>query len=140
MSEKENPEKTAKADVKEGETAGKIEPAEKEEAKHKTKQKPKTTSKKECSDRNCPTHGTLATRGASFDGTVVSDKMKNTVIVLREYMVKSPKYERYLLHRSKIPSHNPPCINAETGDKVKIMECRKLSKTVSFVVVEKQDG
>ncbi|HEX54578.1 MAG TPA: 30S ribosomal protein S17, partial [Candidatus Altiarchaeales archaeon] len=30
-----------------------------------------------------------------------------------------------------------PCINARTGDRVRIMECRKLSKTVNFVVIEK---
>ncbi|MDH5460348.1 MAG: 30S ribosomal protein S17, partial [Candidatus Bathyarchaeota archaeon] len=38
---------------------------------------------------------------------------------------------------SRIPSHNSPCINAKEGDRVRIAECRPISKTVAFVVVEK---
>ncbi|MBC7110345.1 MAG: 30S ribosomal protein S17, partial [Archaeoglobi archaeon] len=38
--------------------------------------------------------------------------------------------------RSKLHAHNPPCINARVGDVVKIAECRPLSKTKHFVVVE----
>ena len=44
---------------------------------------------------------------------------------------------RYEKRRSKILAHNPPCIDAKKGDKVKIAECRPISKNVSFVVVEK---
>lgn len=93
-----------------------------------------------CGDENCPIHGELAVRGASFEGLVVSDKMDKAVVVQRDYMTKDKKYERYLKTRSKIPAHNPPCIDAKAGDKVKIGECRKLSKTVSFVVLEKNNG
>jgi small subunit ribosomal protein S17 len=92
----------------------------------------------ECKDRNCPIHGTLSTRGTMLEGVVVSDKMQGTVIVLRSRMIKVKKYDRYKKNRSRIPAHNPPCLNAETGDQVKIMECRKLAKTVSFVVIEKR--
>lgn len=90
----------------------------------------------ECEDRNCPKHGALATRGAVLEGTVVSDKMQNTVVVQRDRFVKVKKYDRFKRSTSKLPAHNPPCIGAKVGDIVKIMECRKLSKTVSFVVVE----
>ncbi len=34
-------------------------------------------------------------------------------------------------------AHNPPCIDAKVGDRVRIGECRPLAKTVSFVVIEK---
>lgn len=34
-------------------------------------------------------------------------------------------------------AHNPPCIEAQVNDNVKIMECRPLSKSVAFVVIEK---
>ena len=47
------------------------------------------------------------------------------------------KYERYEKKRSKVRSHNPPCINAKIGDEVKIIECRPISKTKKFVIVEK---
>jgi len=94
---------------------------------------------KECNDVNCPIHGTLSTRGAVLEGIVASDKMDKTVIVQRDYHIRLKKYERYRQSRSRIPAHNPPCINAKTGDRVRIMECRRLSKTVSFVVTEKLD-
>ena len=32
--------------------------------------------------------------------------------------------------------HNPDCIDAKEGNLVKIMECRPLSKTKNFVIVE----
>jgi len=93
--------------------------------------------KKTCNDRNCPFHGDLPVRGRILEGLVVSAKMDKTVIVEREYLRYVPKFMRYERRHSRIPSHNPPCINAEEGDKVKIAECRPISKTVAFVVVEK---
>jgi small subunit ribosomal protein S17 len=92
-----------------------------------------------CEDKHCPFHGILPVRGMMIKGTVVSDKMNNTVIVRREYLRYIPKYERYEKRRSRYPAHNPPCINAKIGDTVKIAECRPLSKTVSFVVVERTE-
>jgi len=93
-----------------------------------------------CSDRNCPFHGTLPTRGSVLAGKVVSDKMHNTVVVQIDFLQSFPKYHRYGKKRSKIHAHNPPCIGAVKGDSVKIAECRHLSKTVSFVVTEKTGG
>ena len=93
--------------------------------------------KKLCEDRNCPFHGTLPVRGRVLEGIVVSSKMDKTVIVEREYMQFSTKYVRYERRRGHIPSHNPPCIDVKEGDHVKIAECRPISKTVSFVIVEK---
>jgi small subunit ribosomal protein S17 len=93
--------------------------------------------KKSCDDRNCPFHGTLPVRGRVFDGVVASSKMDKTVIVEREYLQFSTKFVRYERRRGHIPSHNPPCIGAKEGERVRIAECRPVSKTVSFVVVEK---
>ncbi|MCD6529905.1 30S ribosomal protein S17 [Candidatus Bathyarchaeota archaeon] len=98
-----------------------------------TLKKPKAS----CDDVNCPFHGKLSVRGKVLEGVVVSDKMDKTVIVRRDYLHYVPKYMRYERRHSRIPAHNPPCINAKTGDKVRIMECRPISKTVAFVVVEK---
>ncbi len=94
--------------------------------------------RKECDDPNCPFHGTLPIRGQILEGEVVSDKARKTVVVLRSYLRKIAKYERYEKRTSKIHAHNPPCINAKVGDVVKIAECRPLSKTKSFVVIEKR--
>ena len=93
--------------------------------------------KKSCNDINCPFHGTLSLRGRVFEGVVATSKMDKTAIVEREYLQFSPKFVRYEKRSGHIPSHNPPCINAKEGQQVKIVECRPLSKTVSFVIVEK---
>jgi small subunit ribosomal protein S17 len=95
--------------------------------------------KKTCNDRNCPFHGNLPIRGHILEGVVVSAKMDKTVIVRHDYLKYVPKFMRYERRRSRIPSHNPPCIDAKEGDRVVIAECRPISKTVSFVVVEKKE-
>ncbi|MCW4035785.1 MAG: 30S ribosomal protein S17 [Candidatus Bathyarchaeota archaeon] len=97
--------------------------------------KPPSTT---CDDVNCPFHGTLSIRGKVMDGVVVSDRMQKSVVVRIEYVDYYPKYERYARKSSRITAHNPPCIDARTGDKVKIAECRPLSKTKNFVVVGKE--
>ena len=91
----------------------------------------------ECNDPDCPFHGSLAVRGRILEGDVVSDRMDKTIVVRINYTRFYPKYERYARMSSRIPAHNTPCIEARRGDKVKIAECRPLSKTKSFVVVEK---
>ena len=92
-----------------------------------------------CTDTLCPYHGTLAVRGKVLEGEVVSHRMMRTVTVQREYLLFHKKYRRYEKRRSKIQAHNPPCLNAARGDRVRIAECRPLSKTVAFVVIEKLD-
>ena len=96
--------------------------------------------KVECNGRNCPFHGTLKVRGRILEGIVISDKMDKTVIVRRDYLKYIPKYKRYERRHSHIPAHNPPCINARVDDRVKIAECRPISKTVSFVVIQKMEA
>lgn len=90
---------------------------------------------KECSDVNCPYHGSLSIRGKTFVGRVISDSMQRSVKVGWENAVKDPKYSRYYKTRSKVTAHNPDCIDAKEGDKVLIAETRPLSKTKHFVVV-----
>jgi small subunit ribosomal protein S17 len=94
---------------------------------------------KTCNDRNCPFHGKLTIRGKILEGVVVSAKMDKTVIVRHDYLKYVPKFMRYERRHSRIPAHNPPCIDAREGDYVTIAECRPISKTVSFVVVEKKE-
>jgi small subunit ribosomal protein S17 len=91
---------------------------------------------KTCTDQFCPFHGTLPVRGQILEGDVVSDKMQMTVVVKKEYMRKNRKYERLEKRSNKYLVHSPPCFEVEMGDHVKIMECRPLSKQVSFVIIE----
>ena len=93
--------------------------------------------KTECNDPKCPYHGKLPVRTKILEGKVVSAKMKGTVVVQRDYLHYVPKYMRYERRRSRIPAHCPPCLKVKEGDTVRIAECRPLSKTVSWVVVEK---
>ena len=90
-----------------------------------------------CDDPYCPFHGTLSVRGQILNGVVVSSKMNKTAIVQREIKRFIPKYERFEKRTHNYPVHNPPCLNVQRGDMVKIMECRPLSKSKSFVVIEK---
>jgi small subunit ribosomal protein S17 len=90
-----------------------------------------------CSDQNCPFHGRISVRGQIITGVVSSDKMNHAIIVKREYMHYVPKYERYEKRTSFYPAHCSPCMKINVGDKVRIIECRPLSKTVSFVAIEK---
>ena len=96
--------------------------------------------KKTCDDVNCPFHGELPVRGRVLEGTVVSAKMDKTVVVERDYLSYISKFKRYERRRSRIPSHNPPCIDVKEGDRVVIAESRPISKTVGFVVVEKVEA
>ena len=90
----------------------------------------------ECDDINCPFHGTLKIRGKQFTGVVVSSKMQKSVSVEWGDKIFIPKYERYKKTKTKVIAHNPDCIGAVEGDQVKIIECRPLSKTKNFVVVQ----
>jgi len=80
--------------------------------------------------------GGLSLRGRAFVGTIISSKMQKTVTVEWERKHYLKKYERYESRRSRVKAHNPDAINAQEGDIVKIMECRPLSKTKNFVVIE----
>jgi len=92
---------------------------------------------KTCNDPKCPWHGNLKVRGQTFIGKVVSDKSSKTVVVEWNYNFYIHKYERYERRKTKVYAYNPDCIDAKKGDIVRIAECRPLSKTKKFVVVEK---
>lgn len=97
-----------------------------------------TAPKESCTgDTHCPFHGTQVLRGRELTGTVVRVKTPKNALVERTWTMFVPKYERYERRRSRIMAHNPSCINAQVGDKVKMMETRKISKTKSFVIIEK---
>lgn len=87
-------------------------------------------------DEKCPVHGSLKVRGAMLQGTVVKRATPHTVTVEVHYAKKMPKYERLEKRRRRIHVHVPKCLNPTEGEHVTIRECRKLSKTKSFVLVK----
>jgi small subunit ribosomal protein S17 len=68
-------------------------------------------------------------------GMVVSDKRDKTVTVLLERQVKHPLYGKYIKRSTKVQAHDEENSCGE-GDKVMIAECRPLSKTKSWRVLE----
>lgn len=90
-----------------------------------------------CDDKKCPWHGYLKVRGRVFRGSVVSTYGK-TAIIEWNYHHYIHKYERYEGRKTRVAAHNPSCIDAKVGDFVTIGECRPLSKTKRFVVIEKR--
>lgn len=92
---------------------------------------------KECTDTKCAWHGKIKVRGKLVEGVVVSVRAQKTAIIEVEYAHYLPKYERYERRKSKFYAYLPPCISVKEGDKVIIGETRKLSKTKSFVVLQK---
>jgi small subunit ribosomal protein S17 len=61
-------------------------------------------------------------------GTVVSNKMDKSIVVLVERLVKHRLYKKYVRKRSKFSAHDEEN-TCQVGDKVLITESRPLSKT-----------
>ena len=75
-----------------------------------------------------------ASEGATADrhrrglvGTVVSDKMDKTVVVQVSRRFKHPRYKKYVNERVRYKAHDPTN-DAKIGDRVRIIECRPLSR------------
>lgn len=92
--------------------------------------------KRECTDKNCPFCGNLAIRGKLFEGKVTGNKAKQTITLQKDAPVYYNKFKRYARGKSSIHAHVPSCIDVELGDIVLTAECRPISKSVSYVVVE----
>jgi small subunit ribosomal protein S17 len=70
-----------------------------------------------------------------IEGRVVSNKMNKTVTVLLERQVQHPLYGKIVRRSTKVHAHdeNGEC---KEGDLVRIAECRPMSKTKNWRVVE----
>jgi len=68
-------------------------------------------------------------------GMVIGDKMDKTVTVIVERQVKHPLYGKYIKRSTKVHAHDE-ANECGAGDKVLIAECRPISKSKSWKVVE----
>jgi small subunit ribosomal protein S17 len=68
-------------------------------------------------------------------GTVISNKMDKTVVVLVETLRHHPLYKKVVRHRATFKAHDENKI-CGIGDSVKIVETRPLSKEKRWRVVE----
>ena len=68
-------------------------------------------------------------------GRIVSNKMDKSVTVLLERQIKHPLYGKYIKRSTKVRAHDEEN-SCNEGDKVMIAECRPLSKSKSWRVIE----
>ncbi len=68
-------------------------------------------------------------------GIVVSDKMEKTVVVSIERRVQHPVYGKMVRRTKRLKAHDENN-DAKTGDTVRIMETRPMSKDKRWRVVE----
>lgn len=71
------------------------------------------------------------TKTKILSGTVVSNKMKDTVVVSVERYEKHPKYGKFVKRRKKFKAHDVGN-TAQIGDKVEIVETKPISKDKHF--------
>lgn len=69
-----------------------------------------------------------------IEGTVTSDKMKQTITVLVERTYKHPKYKKYVRKAAKYHAHDAKG-EARLGDRVEIMACRPMSRLKRWLLV-----
>ena len=71
----------------------------------------------------------------SLQGSVLSAKMDKSITVLIERQVKHPLYKKIIRRSTKLHAHDEQN-ECKEGDTVIIEECRPLSKTKSWRLVE----
>ena len=76
--------------------------------------------------------------GKIFSGVVVSNKMKDTIVVEVSRYTKHPKYKKFIKRTKKYMTHDAGNTK-ENGDKVDIKEIRPLSKNKKFDLVASQE-
>ena len=87
-------------------------------------------------EKNNPFNGSLTIRGKLFNGIVINAKAKRTAVIQKESLIYFEKFKRYGRSKNKIHAHIPSNLNVQKGDRVTAAECRPISKSVSYVIVE----
>ena len=75
-----------------------------------------------------------AVKRQTFSGVVVSDKMKDTTVIVVERYEKHSKYTKFQTRRTKIMAHDPGNTK-KIGDKATIEACRPISKRKAFKII-----
>ncbi len=89
------------------------------------------------SDKHDPFSSPFGVRGRIFTGIITGIKAQKTAKIEFERIFPLPKYERYEKRRTRLLVHIPDSLNVNVGDTVRFMECRPISKTKNFVIIEK---
>jgi small subunit ribosomal protein S17 len=70
-----------------------------------------------------------------FVGIVKSDKMDKTIVVVIETTALHPLYKKYVRQIKKVKAHDEKN-EAKIGDKVRVVECRPISKEKCWKLAE----
>lgn len=73
--------------------------------------------------------------GKVLEGTVISDKMKKTIVVVVTTKIRHIRYDRLIIKRKKYKAHDEEN-KAKIGNRVRIVECRPYSKEKRFRLLE----
>lgn len=71
----------------------------------------------------------------TVQGRVVSNKMDKTITVKIERTVKHPIYGKFIKRSTKLHAHDEANVCQE-GDLVSVTECRPLSKSKTWMLVD----
>ncbi|WP_281561123.1 30S ribosomal protein S17 [Thalassomonas sp. RHCl1] len=71
----------------------------------------------------------------TVQGRVISDKMDKSITVLIERRVKHPIYGKFMIRSTKLKAHDETN-QCKAGDVVTIRECRPLSKSKNWTLVD----
>ena len=96
----------------------------------------KPTGKLVKNEINNPFNGSLTIRGKLFEGIVINAKAKGTIVIQKESPIYFKIFKRFGRSKNTIHAHVPSNLNVQKGDHDVAAECRPISKSVSFVVVE----
>ncbi len=75
----------------------------------------------------------INTNGKTFEGSVISNKMTNTIVVSLEYTRRHPLYKKIVKKHKNIYAENN--LSAEIGDFIRVRETRPLSKLKRFTTL-----
>jgi len=76
-----------------------------------------------------------ASVGRTVRGSVTSARMEKSITVLVERQLKHPLYKKYIRRSTRLHAHDESN-DCREGDTVLIEECRPLSKTKSWRLVQ----
>ena len=73
-------------------------------------------------------------KNKTLEGIVVSDKMKDTIVVRVGRFTKNPKYHKYVTSHKRYKVHDAGNTK-KVGDRVTIISCPPISKDKSFKIL-----
>ena len=97
---------------------------------------PKTAINATYVDKKCPFTGKVSIRGRILRGIVHSTKMHRSIVIRRNYLHFIQKYQRYQKRHKNFTVHCSPAFEPKVGDDVIVGQCRPLSKTIRYNVLE----